>query len=74
MLQMGCHVTRAGAFVCEHVRLIQAVLQGLEEWFVRKADVGLMEADEPEKARKLAKMLSAFLHVGNGGAADSLDV
>ena len=50
------------------------VLQGLADWFVRKADVGLVEADEPEKARKLAKTLSAFLHVGPGGAADSLDV
>lgn len=50
------------------------VLQGLADWFVRKADVGLMEADEPDKARKLAKTLSAFLHVGAVCAADSLDV
>ena len=41
---------------------------------MQRADVGLVDADEPEKARKLAKTLSAFLHVGHGGAMDSLDV
>ncbi len=48
-------------------------VQGLMEWFVGKAEVGLVEADEPEKARKLARTLSAFLHAGQGGA-DSLDI
>ncbi len=41
---------------------------------MRKANVGLVEADEPEKARKLTKTLSAFLHVGHSGGAESLDV
>lgn len=49
-------------------------MQGLAEWFVGKAEVGLVEADEPEKARKLGKTLSAFLYVGHSGAAESLDV
>ena len=50
------------------------LMQGLAEWFVGKAEVGLVEADEPEKARKLGKTLSAFLYVGHSGAAESLDV
>ena len=49
-------------------------MQGLAEWFVSRADVGLVEADEPEKARKLAKTLSVFLHVGHSGAVESLDI
>ena len=53
--------------------LCKVLLQGLAEWFVRKADVNLGDADEPEKARKLAKLLSAFLKLGDGGGMDSLD-
>ncbi len=52
---------------------LQSLLQGLAEWFVCKADVRLMDIDEPEKARKLGKMLGAFLHLDNGGTMDSLD-
>ena len=53
--------------------MISLHMQGVMEWFVGKAEVGLVEADEPEKARKLAKTLTAFLHAGQGGA-DSLDI
>ncbi len=48
-------------------------LQGLAQWFVCKADVHLMDVDEPDKARKLAKLVGAFLHLGDGSAMDSLD-
>ena len=72
--QTLCEAICEPAFQSGALVALPIVLQGLADWFVRKADVGLVEADEPEKARKLAKTLSAFLHVGPGGAVDSLDV
>lgn len=38
-------------------------MQRLTEWFTGAAGVELTEADEPEKARKLRKMLGLFLQV-----------
>lgn len=38
-------------------------LQRLTGWFTGPAGVELTEADEPEKARKLRKMLRLFLQV-----------
>ena len=38
-------------------------MQRLTGWFTGAAGVELTEADEPEKARKLRKMLGLFLQV-----------
>ncbi|KAK9909456.1 hypothetical protein WJX75_002539 [Coccomyxa subellipsoidea] len=50
-----------------------AMLNRLTEWFTGAAGVELTEADEPEKARKLRKMLGLFLQVDGSCALDSVD-
>ncbi len=42
---------------------MRVCLQRLTGWFTGAAGVELTEADEPEKARKLRKMLGLFLQV-----------
>ncbi|CAL8467397.1 g6934 [Coccomyxa elongata] len=50
-----------------------AMLKRLTGWFTGPAGVELTEADEPEKARKLRKMLGLFLQVDGSCALDSVD-
>ena len=53
---------------------MHCAVQYLGGWFVDETDVGLKEVDEPEKSKKLRKLLCLFLRAQNSTDMDSIDL